>query len=403
MTWFLSEKNSPHESYRSFRCKSDHFDTGAAWCAELDSDRMGETRTSSDDGASKTLAVFVVLLAVGLSLAITLAWLGRIILLLLFAAIVVAVFLTAIVDWIKPKLKLNHGLALALILFTASALALFTLWISGPNIIEQFAKLQTELPQAAQNLIERVKGQSWGRWLLAQWSGYSQLADSFSYALTRIGGIVVSTATLLAGLIIVAFLGLYLAAEPEVYFSGIRRATPRRYRDTLDACAVSAVRNLRWWLLAQTLSMAAVGILVTLGLWALGVPLAGTLGIIAALMTFIPNVGPILSVAPAALLAVAISPGKGLLTVLLFVLVHFLEGNIITPLLQRQIVRLPPALTLTVQLLLAVVAGPLGVALAAPITAAALGVFKVLLPADAIPTTSVVTGPLPLPRPMAAV
>lgn len=200
--------------------------------------------------------------------------------------------------------------------------------------------------------------------------------------LTRIGGIVLSTAGLLAGIVIVAFLGLYLAAEPDVYFSGIRRATPGRYRATLDACAASAVRNLRWWLLAQMFSMAAVGTLVTLGLWALGVPLAGTLGIIAALMTFIPNVGPILSVVPAALLALAISPGKGLLTVLLFVVVHFLEGNIITPLLQRQIVRLPPALTLTVQLLLAVIAGPLGVALAAPLTAAAIGIFQILLPPD---------------------
>jgi predicted PurR-regulated permease PerM len=122
----------------------------------------------------------------------------------------------------------------------------------------------------------------------------------------------------------------------------------------------------------------------------LGVPLAGTLGIIAALMTFIPNVGPLLSVVPAALLALAISPGKGLLTVLLFALVHFLEGNIITPLLQRKIVRLPPALTLTAQLLLAVVAGPLGVALAAPLTAAALGIFQVLLPADNISSSSVV-------------
>jgi AI-2E family transporter len=74
-------------------------------------------------------------------------------------------------------------------------------------------------------------------------------------------------------------------------------------------------------------------------------------------MTFIPNLGPILSVFPAALLAIAISPGKGLLTVLLFALVHFLEGNIITPLLRRPIVRLPPALTLTVQLLLAVIEG----------------------------------------------
>jgi len=345
---------------------------------------MDESGTSSADSAPKTLAVSILLLAAALSLAIVLAWLGRVILLLLFAAIVVAVFLTVIVDWIKAKLKLQQGVALTLILFTASGLILVTLWISGPSLVEQLAKLQTDLPPAAQNLVERVKGHGWGRWLLAQWSGYSPMADSFSYALTRIGGVVLSTASLLAGLVIVGILGLYLAAEPDVYFSGIRRTVPVRYRATFSTCAVSAVRNLRWWLLAQMLSMVAVGILVTLGLWALGVPLAGTLGIIAALMTFIPNVGPILSVVPAVLLALAISPGEGLLTVLLFVLVHFLEGNIITPLLQRQIVRLPPALTLTVQLLLAVIAGPLGVALAAPMTAAALGIFKVLFPPDVV-------------------
>ena len=60
--------------------------------------------------------------------------------------------------------------------------------------------------------------------------------------------------------------------------------------------------------------------------------------------------------------------------------VHFLEGNIITPLLQRKIVRLPPALTLIAQLLHAVIAEPLGLALAAPFTAAILGIFQVLLP-----------------------
>jgi hypothetical protein len=50
---------------------------------------------------------------------------------------------------------------------------------------------------------------------------------------------------------------LYLAAEPDIYFSGILRVTPRRYRATVDACAASAVRNLRCWLLAQMFSMAA--------------------------------------------------------------------------------------------------------------------------------------------------
>jgi predicted PurR-regulated permease PerM len=344
---------------------------------------MDEPKTPSADGVPGRSAVFVLLLAIGLVLALILAWMGRVILLLLFAATVVAILLTAIVDWVKARLKLKRGTAFALVLIAAFTVVALAVWISGPSIIEQCASLQTDLPKAAHQLLGRVQGHGWGRWLLAQWSDYSQQSDSFSKALTRIGGMVLSTANLLGGLVIVAFLGLCLAAEPTLYFSGVRRATPRHYRATLDACAASAVGILRWWLLAQMLSMSAVGIIVALGLWALGVPLAGTLGIIAALMTFIPNLGPILSVVPAALLAIAISPLKGLLTVLLFALVHFLEGNIITPLLQRRIVRLPPALTLTTQLLLAVIAGPLGLALAAPLTAAALGVFQVLLPADA--------------------
>ncbi len=356
---------------------------------------MGEPGTSSAGSAPANPVVSALLLTVGLVLALILVWLGRVIFLLLFAGILAAVLLSSIVDWIKATLKLKRGLALAVVLLAASALVFLALWITGPNIVEQFAKLQIDLPQAVQRLAERVKEHGWGRWLLVQWSGYSQLSDNISYALTQIGGIMLNTASVLAGLVIVGFLGLYLAAEPEVYFSGIRRATPLRYRANFDACAASAVRNLRWWLLAQMLSMAAVGTLVTIGLWILDVPLAGTLGMIAALMTFIPNVGPILSVIPAALLALAISPGRGLLTIALFILVHFLEGNIITPLLQRRIVRLPPALTLTAQLLLAVTAGPLGLALAAPLTAAALGIFQILFPADTIPTIP----PLPASQP----
>ena len=327
-------------------------------------------------------AITTLLPAVGLALFIAVAWIGRLILLLFFAAIVVAILLTSIVDWAVARLRLGRKLAFALILIATTSIVVLALWISGPNIVEQFANLQSDLPKAIQQSVERARGFGWGRWALAHWSNYSQLSSSFSYALTSVGGIVLSAASLFAGLLIIGFLGLYLAAEPDAYFSGIRRITPSRYREFLDACASSVVQVLRSWILARMLSMVAVGILVTLGLWALGVPLAVSLGIIAALMTFIPNVGPILSVVPAALLAFAISPGKGLLTILLFALVHFLEGNIITPLIQRSVVRLPPAITLTAQLLLAVVAGPLGFALAAPLTAAMLGVLHVLFPPD---------------------
>jgi predicted PurR-regulated permease PerM len=342
--------------------------------SKLESSSTGEVRNKS--------AVSVLLLAVCIILALTLAWMGRVILLLLFAAIVLASLLSAIIDWVMKKLRLGRNMAFALIGLVGVTLVILAIWLSGPNIIDQFASLQADLPQAVQKLLDHARGYSWGRWVLSQWSDYSQLSSSISYAVTQVGGIVLSTASLLTGLAIIAFLGVYLAAEPEVYFSGLRRMVPQCNRPTLDACALRAIHMIRSWLFAQMLSMVAIGVLVTIGLWMIGIPLAGTLGIIAALLTFIPNLGPILSVVPAALLALAISPAKGLLTLLLFMVVHFLEGNIITPLLQRKIVRLPPALTLIAQLLLAVIAGPLGFALAAPLTAATLGIIQVLIPPE---------------------
>jgi predicted PurR-regulated permease PerM len=122
---------------------------------------MGEPPTSPASDTANNSGVSLLLLAVGLVLALILAWMGRVILLLIFAAIVVAVLLTAIVDWIKPKLHLRRGLAFALILLTAATLLFLTLWISGPNIIEQFSNLQTDLPQAAHQLVERAKGYGW--------------------------------------------------------------------------------------------------------------------------------------------------------------------------------------------------------------------------------------------------
>ena len=343
---------------------------------------MSELESSSTGKVPVKSAVSVLLLAVCIVLALTLAWMGRVILLLLFAAIVLASLLSAIIDWVMSKLKLGRNKAIALIALVGVALVVLALWLSGQNIIDQFASLQADLPQAVQKLLVHAREYSGGRWVLSQWSDYSQLSSSISYAVTQVGGIVLSTASLLTGLAIIAFLGVYLAAEPEVYFSGLRRMVPQCNRPTLDACALRAIHMIRSWLFAQMLSMVAIGVLVTIGLWMIGIPLAGTLGVIAALLTFIPNLGPILSVVPAALLALAISPAKGLLTLLLFMVVHFLEGNIITPLLQRKIVRLPPALTLVAQLLLAVIAGPLGLALAAPLTAATIGIIQVLIPPE---------------------
>ena len=321
---------------------------------------------------------FVVLLVTQVFLVLFFAWMARTILLLFFAAILCALLLTTASDWVHAKLKLPRGIALSAVVLALSCLLIVGIWLRGSAVAEQFLKLQVDLPLAIHTLHGQLQGTDWGQWLLTQLKGNGQPMGGLAFATSRIGGVIFTSATAVGSLVILCIAGIYFAAEPGLYLQGLRLLVPSRYRNLIEHCLAAAAMQLRWWMLAKCISMIAVGILVFLGLWILGIPLAGTLGIIAAVLTFIPNVGPILSAIPAGLMAFAISPMKGLLTISLFMLVHFIEGNFVTPLAEREIVKLPPALTLPVQLFLALITGALGVALAAPLTAAASGIVLAL-------------------------
>lgn len=330
----------------------------------------------------KRRAIFVIAVCAAVAVAATFVWMARVILLLLFAGLIGALLLTTAANWTQQKLKLRRSLALVTVVASFAICLGLGIWIRGPALAQQFSDLQINLPSAAHKVLMGLQAQGWASWLLSHLADQTQLSDGLAYAITRIGGVVVTTASTLVGLFVVVAVSLYVAAEPSSYLRGLRRITPLAYRMKLDECLASATQMLQSWLIAKAISMVTIGILVAVGLWSLQIPLAGTLGMIAGLLTFIPNLGPVISFLPAGLLAFAISPTKGVLTILLFCTAHLLEGNVITPLLERKIVTLPPALTLAVQLLLASVTGAIGVALAAPLTAVALGILQVFLPSE---------------------
>jgi predicted PurR-regulated permease PerM len=124
--------------------------------------------------------------------------------------------------------------------------------------------------------------------------------------------------------------------------------------------------------------MIVIGVLIGAGLWLIGVPLWFLLGLLAALFNFIPNFGPFVSYIPSVLLALAIGPSAAIWVTVLFIVAQSFEGYLLTPLVQRKAVLLPPALTITTQVLLGILVGILGVMLAAPLTAAVLVVVKML-------------------------
>ena len=175
---------------------------------------------------------------------------------------------------------------------------------------------------------------------------------------------------------IVLVIGIYGALDPRTYRRGFKLLLAPSIRPRGDQVVQACARTLRDWLVAQLLAMSAVGILTALGLWLAGVPLALALGLIAGLLAFVPNIGPIIAIVPALLMAFP----EGV-TTLLIVLVNYmgvqaLESYIITPLVQQEKVSLPPVLVISTQLLFGVLFGILGLMLASPIAAVAMTVIR---------------------------
>jgi predicted PurR-regulated permease PerM len=130
--------------------------------------------------------------------------------------------------------------------------------------------------------------------------------------------------------------------------------------------------------------MAVVGVATTAGLWLLGVPFALALGVVAFVLDFVPYIGPILSAVPAILVAMTLGPMEALYVGLLYFGVQSLESYLLTPLVQQRAVQLPPALTILSQVLLGLLLGGFGLALATPLTAVGVVLVRELYVEDVL-------------------
>ena len=306
-------------------------------------------------------------------------------LLLIFAAILFAVFLRGLADWLNERTNIGKGISLGIVtisLFLSFGLAIYFL---APDIADQVKELRTELPQSINKLREKLQNFGWGR-LILQKIDASQMAngEGANIGLTQVGKFFSSTFGIIINFVIFLLLGIYLAAEPRLYVKGFLRLFPPNRRERVSDVLSAIGETLRWWLVGKFCSMVIIGVATTVGLRLLGIPLSLTLGLIAAITSFIPNFGPIIAVIPAALIALANNPISALYVLLLYYGIQFFESYLITPNIERQTVRLPPALTISTQLLLGVLVGGLGLVLATPLVAVGLVLTQMLYIEDVL-------------------
>ena len=165
--------------------------------------------------------------------------------------------------------------------------------------------------------------------------------------------------------------GLAFAAQPWIYYEGLVFMMPAKYRSRATVIIDRIGETLERWLIAQMITMFAVFAITWIGLAIIGIQSSFILGIQAGLLAFIPTVGAII----AGLIVVLASLASGWVAaasaLVLFLGVHALESYVLTPIIQRQALDIPPATLFAFQILLGVVFGIWGLALALPLMAVA--------------------------------
>ena len=177
------------------------------------------------------------------------------------------------------------------------------------------------------------------------------------------------TLAVAAGLVLVLFLAIYLAIDPGVYRRGLLHLVPRESRRRADEVLGAIAGTLRKWLVTQLIAMIVIGVVTTSVLLALKVRAAIPLGILAGLLEFVPTLGPILSALPAIAMGFVDSPEKALFVTIAYVGIQFIENHLLIPILMKEGIDLPPALTIVAQALMAIVFGILGLLVAVPLLA----------------------------------
>jgi predicted PurR-regulated permease PerM len=324
--------------------------------------------------------VFITVLILGVAY---LVWSGLNVLLLTFAGILFAVFLSSLSLWLSGWTGWAYHRSLLATILSVVLAGGGAVWLLAHRLIVQATELSQQLPESLHRVREYAEQYPWSKHLLEQ---APDAAESFARTggISRLTGFASGAVDFLMALIIILFVGVFGAAEPGIYKRGLLHLIPFRNRDRVSQALDAVVFNLRAWLVGQTALMVIMGTTAAIALALMGIPLALTLGLITGIMEMIPYLGAWVSAVPAALIALQLGPWYCGMVVLLFLALHIFEGYLIAPLVQSRALHLPPALTLVTQVLLGQLMGVLGLLIAAPLTVTVVVLIKKLYVEDAL-------------------
>jgi predicted PurR-regulated permease PerM len=308
---------------------------------------------------------------VAFTVSLYILWQIREVLLLVFAAVVFAVVLNRVVQWLQQR-GIKRGIAIAITVITLLITLVSLFAVIGPSFAGQLQQLIDLVP----TLLERLR--KWFNSLqpsipaqLLDVRNLGDLIPRLQPLVTRLLGNAYTwfsdLLAILLNLLLVLVLSIMLLTNPSPYRRGFILLFPAFYRRRVNEILLECETTLVGWMTATLIQMATIGVVSFIGLMILGVPLALANALLAGLLEFIPNIGPILSVIPPMAVAVLADPWKPVAVLALYLLIQQFEAYLLVPFVMRRQVSLLPAFTLLSVVIFGTFFGFLGVFLSVPL------------------------------------
>jgi predicted PurR-regulated permease PerM len=307
-----------------------------------------------------------------------LIWYLRNFLLVLMGAVLVAMLLQLVSEPFSRWMRLPRWVALIMsglvILCTTGG----TFYLFGTQLTSEIQDVLNRADTAAASITKSLQQSPLGRLALAH-------AGTANVSVASLASNVASVSVqMLEQIIFTVAAGVYLAIQPNIYRKGMAALFPSGSRrdaiETLDDIG----RALRLWLLGQAIQMCLIGVLSTIAVWLIGLPSPLALGVIAGICEFIPYLGPLIAGVPAVLVAMTSGLSLAMWTILAYLIIHQIEGNIIVPIIQRKLIFLPPAVLILSIVVVTMIFGGIGIVFAAPITVVSFVAVKKLYVRDVL-------------------
>ena len=309
------------------------------------------------------------------------------VILLIFGAVLLAIILHAISRPVQKYSGIPQRWALLISILLIICAFLFVSLMMGSIVTTQMEDLSQRIPAAWAGFKLKIGQYEYGSQALERISSFQGQGVT-----AGLSSAAFSMADAVANFLVVLIGGIFIAGQPLLYRDGFLKLIPKATRPQISEALILTGRALKLWFIGKLISMACIGVMISIVLLIMGIPSAIALGLMAGIAEFVPYIGSLVAIFPALLLASSQSSEMVLWVLGAFIVVQQTQGNLITPLIQQRMVNLPPALTIFSLVTLAFLFGPIGILLAEPLTVFFFIMVKKLYVRDGLGEKVVIPG-----------